>query len=98
MIHSNGNNKKRLKHRLPDRLVPYRLCCKGLSKVHSHVPAQPAALQIFSYNWGAAGWGEWHMFIYVPERSFMYTLQYPVDFAKRLFFAKNASISSATGQ
>ncbi len=26
--------------------------------VCSHVPAQPAARQSFSYKWGAAGWGE----------------------------------------
>ncbi len=28
-----------------------------LGAVHSHVPARPAARQIFSYRWGAAGWG-----------------------------------------
>ncbi len=28
--------------------------------VHSHVPTPPAGWQIFSYKWGAAGWGEQH--------------------------------------
>jgi hypothetical protein len=32
--------------------------------VHSHVPAPPAAWQIFSYKWGAAGWGE-QQYVYV---------------------------------
>ncbi len=29
-----------------------------LGAVHSHVLARPAARHIFSYKWGAAGWGE----------------------------------------
>jgi hypothetical protein len=29
-----------------------------LAAVYSHVPAKPAARPIFSYKWGAAGWGE----------------------------------------
>jgi hypothetical protein len=35
-------------------------CCtvQTVLAVHSHVPGRPAARQIFSYRWGAAGWGE----------------------------------------
>ncbi len=25
---------------------------------------RPAARQVFSYTWGAAGWGGWHMFMF----------------------------------
>ncbi len=32
--------------------------------VHSHVPARPAAVQNFSYQWGAAGWGEQYKFMF----------------------------------
>jgi hypothetical protein len=34
------------------------------SAVYSHIPVRPAARQIFSYKWGAAGWGEYHMFMF----------------------------------
>ncbi len=42
---------------VPDRLW-YRMQTVLLGAVQSHVPAQPAAKQNFSYKWGAAGWGE----------------------------------------
>ncbi len=42
-------------------LLLYRLYIL-LRAVHSHVPARPAARPIFSYKWGAAGWGEQYMF------------------------------------
>jgi hypothetical protein len=35
------------------------------SAVHYHVLARPAARQSFRYKWGAAGWGEYHMFMFV---------------------------------
>ncbi len=35
-----------------------------LGAVRSHLPALPAARQIFSYKWGASGWGECHMFMF----------------------------------
>ncbi len=35
-----------------------------LGAVHSHEPARPAARQIFSYKWGAAGWGENHILMF----------------------------------
>ncbi len=35
-----------------------------LGAVYSHVPARPAAPQIFRYKWGAASWGEYHMFMF----------------------------------
>jgi hypothetical protein len=87
MIHLNRKNQKRFIR------IDYRTDCGTVQTVLLVVSILmyrpgPAARQIFSYNWGAADWGEWHMFIYVPERSFMYTLQYPVDFAKKAFFRK----------
>ncbi len=44
----------------------YRTDCCTLQTVllgAVRVPARPAAWQIFSYKWGAACWGEYHMFM-----------------------------------
>ncbi len=35
-----------------------------LTQSGTHVPARPAAGQSFCYKWGAASWGEWHMFMF----------------------------------
>ncbi len=35
-----------------------------LGAVDFYVRARPAVRQIFSYKWGAAGWGEKHMFMF----------------------------------
>jgi len=56
-----------------------------LGSVRSHVPAQPAARQSFSYTWAAAGWGELYMFMY--RRPTLCTLDIAVDFLKSLEIA-----------
>ncbi len=48
---------------VPDGLW-YRTDCVILGAVRSHVAAQPAARQSFSYKWGAGGWGD-IVYVYV---------------------------------
>jgi hypothetical protein len=69
-------------------MVPDRLCgtiqTVLLGSVHSLVPARPAARLSFSYKWGAAGWGDYLMFMFdwsalmTPQKA-TFRDSYPID-------------------